>query len=163
MAELDKAEVWAALRAQVAGDLVAATESQRAIHEGATHEESRPENDKDTRAVEASYLARGLAQRVVELTNDAAMLARLSPRPFPPGAAIAAGALVSLEDEDGRQSWYLLAPAGGGRKISLAGRDVMIVTPRSPLGEALLGRCAGEEVEVRSPRGLKEACVLAVS
>ena len=32
-----------------------------------THEESRAENDKDTRAIEASYLALGLARRVVEL------------------------------------------------------------------------------------------------
>ena len=38
-----------------------------AATEGATHSEARPENDKDTRGLELSYLARGQAQRVAEL------------------------------------------------------------------------------------------------
>src|SRR3954468_24380675 len=35
--------------------------------EAATHEEAKPENDKDTRALEASYLAGAQAARVREL------------------------------------------------------------------------------------------------
>ena len=41
--------------------------------EAATHEEAKPENDKDTRALEASYLAGAQAARVREL--DALVLA----------------------------------------------------------------------------------------
>src|SRR5262249_35036413 len=37
--------------------------AHRTTHAGATHEEAKPENDKDTRALEQSYLARGQANR----------------------------------------------------------------------------------------------------
>lgn len=57
--------------AQAKQDLIAALERtlellERAhadAAEGATHEEAKPEDDKDTRALEQSYLARGQAQR----------------------------------------------------------------------------------------------------
>jgi len=56
------------LQAGTAGRLTNEPSSaQRTVVEGATHEENKPENDKDTRALEQSYLARGQAQRVVEL------------------------------------------------------------------------------------------------
>ena len=43
----------------VAADLASLQRAHRATVEGATHEEAKPENDKDTRALEQSYLARG--------------------------------------------------------------------------------------------------------
>ncbi|HWZ89090.1 MAG TPA: hypothetical protein VNW92_09580, partial [Polyangiaceae bacterium] len=60
----DKARILSLLRARVAADLATMSAAQRAVVVGATHEENRPENDKDTRALEQSYLARGQAQRV---------------------------------------------------------------------------------------------------
>lgn len=57
----------------------------------------------------------------------------------------ALGAVVTT-GEDGRRSTLFLAPAGGG--TYLAGRTVQVVTPRSPLGQALLGKRTGDEVEV---------------
>jgi transcription elongation GreA/GreB family factor len=161
-APLEKAQVLGELRRALAEDLRAVTESQRATHEGATHEESRAENDKDTRGLEASYLARGLAQRVAELQASVAALERLSARLFEEHEAIAAGALVCLEGEDGEVSWYLLAPAGGGRRITSAGIEVRVVTPHSPVGAALLGRRSGDDVDVRTPKGRKEALVRSV-
>src|SRR5690606_29246214 len=89
--ELDKEAVLAALCAAVEQDLRAATDAQKATHAGATHEESKPENDKDTRALEASYLARGLAGRVAELGATLQALKGLSPRPLAAGAPVASG------------------------------------------------------------------------
>ena len=43
----------------------ALTASQKTVQSGAIHEETRQEDPKDTRAIEATYLARGLAERVV--------------------------------------------------------------------------------------------------
>jgi hypothetical protein len=51
---IDKAELLEKLRAQVTADLARAAQAQRETQQGATHEEARPENDKDTRALEAS-------------------------------------------------------------------------------------------------------------
>ena len=150
-----KAAVLEALRARVAEDLAAASATQREAVAGATHEESRAENDKDTRGLEASYLARGLAARVAELEEAARRLAALELRPFGEDDPVALGALVTVEEDEDEEpeQRYFMAPAGGGIKLAIAGTQVQVVTPSSPLGRTLLGKRGGDEVELRTPRG----------
>lgn len=136
------------LKAELVRALIAALEAQlasaRAAHEqaasAATHEEARPENDKDTRGLEQSYLARGHAQRVADLETAVAVVGTFAPRSFSEDDPIALGALIELED--GRTLW--LAPHGGG--IELTG-GITVVTPTSPLGKALLGKRVDDELE----------------
>jgi len=45
--------------------------------EAATHEENRPENDKDMRSTEASYIARGMAERIADMERGLAKLSSL--------------------------------------------------------------------------------------
>src|SRR5580704_9858943 len=113
-------------------DLDTLVRAHRATTEGATHEEAKPENDKDTRALEQSYLARGQATRIEELRASIAGVTALPLRDFD-GRPAALGALVTV-DEDGAESTLLLAPGGGGAR--LAGGTVQVVTPASPLGRA---------------------------
>jgi transcription elongation GreA/GreB family factor len=134
----------AELLARLGDDLRALERAHRATCEGATHEEAKPENDKDTRALEQSYLARGQAVRIEELRASIAAVNALSLRDIE-GQRAMVGALVTIE-EDGDESTLLLAPAGGGAR--LADGAVQVVTPRSPLGRALLGRSAGDAVEI---------------
>jgi transcription elongation GreA/GreB family factor len=143
----------------VRADLEAAERAQRITTEGATHEEARPENDKDTRALEQSYLARGQAQRVEQLRSELAAVLTLKPRSFSEGALIALGALVVVE-EDSALRTLLIAPARGGTE--LAGQ-VQVVTPTSPLGRALLGKSAGDLCEVRLPQKLREISIVSVA
>src|ERR1019366_9773219 len=89
-------------------------------------------------------LARGQAARIDELRTSIAGVTALPLRDFVDGPA-ALGALVTV-DEDGEESTLLLAPGGGGAR--LAGGMVQVVTPPSPLGRALLGKQAGDDVEV---------------
>ena len=72
---LDKAALLKALRDRMAAALDDLERSQKATQAGATHEETRAEGPKDMRSTEASYLARGLAGRVVELTDASSRLA----------------------------------------------------------------------------------------
>ena len=60
------------------------------------------------------------------------------------------GALVEVEQEEGGVTVFL-APAGAGEELSGPGGDgfFTVVTPSSPLGRAILGRCAGDTVEAR--------------
>jgi transcription elongation GreA/GreB family factor len=139
-----KPALKAELLAQLGADLETLERAHRATIEGATHEEAKPENDKDTRALEQSYLARGQASRIDELRGGIVGVAALSLRDFA-GRPAALGALVTLE-EDGAVSTLLVAPAGGGAR--LAGGTVQVVTPPSPLGRAVLGKEAGDAVEV---------------
>ncbi|MGD8860199.1 MAG: GreA/GreB family elongation factor [Myxococcales bacterium] len=161
--ELDKAQVLAALRARVEEDLGRAMQAQKATQAGATHEEARPENDKDTRALEQTYLARGLAERVVALEEAREALRNLRLRDLGPDDPVAVGALVALEDEVGEQrSLYFITPHAGGVRIEVQGVEVATVTPRAPVGRALIGCHAGDDVRIRTPQGARELVVVEV-
>lgn len=137
--------------------------AQKATQDAATHEEARPENDKDTRALEQSYLARGQAERVAQLKADADTLSNLLIRPFDGQSKISLGAFVVAEDENAEERFYLLAPAGAGETLRCSRGEVKIVTHKSPLGRALLGCQVGEDVEIMTPTGKRTLSVLALS
>jgi transcription elongation GreA/GreB family factor len=153
----------AVLRAELLQTLNGALETARAAHAsavaGAIDEEARPENDKDTRGLEQSYLARGQAQRVAELEAAVSEVGALALRAFGDGDRVAIGALVTV-DEDGREHRFFVAPHGGG--TVLAG-GAQVVTPMSPLGRALLGRRVEDEVEVRLPGKLRSFVIVALA
>jgi transcription elongation GreA/GreB family factor len=161
-AGIDKREILKLLRDRVSADLATMSAAQRVVVDGATHEENRPENDKDTRALEQSYLARGQAQRVVELQDALNLLKALELRAFSPESAIALGALVALDD-GGDLVLYFISPAGGGVRVSVAGAEVRIITPQSPIARALLGKREGDDLELRTPQGTRECSIASVS
>lgn len=152
----------AALRGRVKADLASVTDSQKKTQEGATHDEARPESDKDTRAIESSYLARGLAKRVSELRAAMSQLANFPLRSLDDDAEIGLGALVAVEDEDGAEERYFIAPAGGGIKLEVQGMLVRVITAETPLGKALRGKRVGDEVELRTARTKRALEVVAL-
>jgi hypothetical protein len=158
---VDKTHVLAALRERLEHDLAVATDAQRQTQSGATHEEAKPENDKDTRALESSYLARGQAQRVVELTHAVASASAFVLREFGPETPIAASALVALDDGSAT-AHYFLSPVGGGLAFAVDGVLVRVLTPASPLGRALVGQVEGADIDVQTPQGLRHYSIAAV-
>jgi transcription elongation GreA/GreB family factor len=158
----DKRRVLAELRARIAADLEAVSASQRHSQESSTHEEARAEDDKDTRATELSYLARGLAKRVAELREAASKLASLALRELDDDAAVAMSALVATEDGNGDRDLWFVAPAGGGIDLSVDGHRIRVITPSSPLGRALVGKRVDDEAELDTPRGRRSLTIDAV-
>ena len=149
-----KSELLEQLRARVDAELSAATAAQRATQAGATHEESRAEDPKDTRGLEATYLARGLAERVVALQNASVYLKGLELRSFGSDDEIAVTALVTLQaGPPSPPRTCFIVPLTGGFRIGVAGVEVATLTPTSPLGRALLGKVEGDEVEIQTPEG----------
>jgi transcription elongation GreA/GreB family factor len=136
-----KADLKRELLAQLEAQLATARADHAAATEGAISDEARPENDKDTRGLEQSYLARGHAQRVADLEAGIAALAAL---PTAPMTRAAVGALVTVEEDDRTRHFYI---AGHGGGLTLTG-DVTVVTPTSPVGRALLGKSADDEAEL---------------
>jgi transcription elongation GreA/GreB family factor len=143
----------------LAAELETAERAQRAALEGATHEEAKPENDKDTRALEASYLARGQARRLEELRAGLAEVEAMRLRDFGEDAPVALGALVTAEGASGEASFFL-APHGGGAK--LADGRVQVVTPKSPLGRALLGKREGDDCDLAVEGKRRELSIVRV-
>jgi len=158
-APVDKGELLALLRTRLAERLDGLTASQKATQSGAVHSESKQEHPKDTRAIEASYLARGLAERVETLREGVAALARLELRDLGADDAVQLGALVGLRDEEDRETVCFLAPAGGGERLDLGGASVLVVTPRAPLGASLVGSRIDDDIEVELPGGRRWVAV----
>lgn len=148
------------LVAHVAAELETVVRAHRSTAEGATHAEAKPENDKDTRALEQSYLARGQALRVEELRAALAEVEAMSIRSFREGQPAAIGALITVEDDAGAARAFFLAAHGGGATLS---GGVQVVTPKSPLGRALLGKREGDEADVEIAGKRRELTVVAVA
>jgi transcription elongation GreA/GreB family factor len=144
----DKHALKAALLHSLEATLSKMEASANETRHGAVHEESRAENDKDTRGLEASYLARGQAQRVAELTREVDLVRRMEIRAFDEDSPIALSALVTLERDDGELRTVFLAPAGGGVALS-EDPAIQAVTPETPLGRALIGKRLDEEISLR--------------
>lgn len=140
-------------------NIAAAEQIQRQTVAGATHEEARPENEKDTRALEQTYLARGQAQRVGELRAELAEVRAMPIADLESSAPITLGALVVLE-EDAKVLTLFIAPARGGTELS---GGIKVVTPSSPLGTALLGKKAGDDCEIRLAQRTRELSIVRVS
>lgn len=158
---IDKLALLHAFSRAIEAELERAKERARDAAEGATHVENRAEGDKDMRATEASYVARGHSERVLQLEQALLRLNALEPRVFAPGEPIAQGALVCLE-HDAKQAWYFLLPVAGGMRVSLAGQQFQALTSQSPLGSALLGLSSDDEVEVASPQGVRTSLIVTV-
>ncbi len=152
-----KLELKAELVAQLQHTLSALQQAHAASVEGATHEEAKPEDDKDTRGLEQSYLARGQAQRIEALRNGLAAIRVMRTEETTIGGI---GALIECQDERKQPHWFFLVPSGGGSNLN-QGR-VKVLTLASPLGAAFVGKAAGDEVEVRKPKGTTTFTILSL-
>jgi transcription elongation GreA/GreB family factor len=147
MPDIDKQALFEAVKSHLEAELEKAQKRAKDAADGATHEENRAEGDKDMRATEASYVARGQAGRASEMEEALVRVSTLELLKFKPGARIAISALVELE-HDGKRLHYFLVPAAGGERVQLSGTEVQTLTTQSPLGKALLGLCEGDEAEL---------------
>ena len=160
---MNKADIFALVRGELESQLEVMTASQLEVQAGMTHADNRSEGDKDTRATESSYLARGQANRVVERGAELAALDAAKLREFGADSPIAVSALVTLEDSDGVDSHYFLLPGAGGVAVESDGLRVTVVTSQSPIGRALLGKRLDDDVDIRTPQGVRECTVADVA
>ena len=144
---MEKAEIAAQIIATLQRDLKTAREAARAPVAAATDPGSKAENKYDTRTLEASYLARGQAFRVEELTEALADWVAFIPARHPAGEPVRPGALIRVREADG-EAWYLMGPSCGGMEIRTGQGTAVIITSRSPLGQKLAGRRVGARIEL---------------
>ena len=128
-------------------DLDVLQRAAQTAYEAATHAENIAENKYDTLGLEASYLATGQARRVEEI-RQALKNCRAMPLAYDAASGIQIGALIQLEAENGSAQWLFLAPDAAGLKLEHGGQTVTVITPRSPLGAALLGKQLDDEVQI---------------
>jgi len=147
---------------QLAGGLDLYAKAARSAHAEATHEQSKAENKYDTRGLEASYLARGQSRQVAEVTQAIKEFESLPLREFGRTDPIDVGAIVELEGSDGRPV-YFIAPKAGGMEIRLGRKEVLVITPQSPLGQQLSGRRQGDRLRMEIAGERLDYRIVAVS
>jgi hypothetical protein len=116
---------------------------------------SPSEKSVDARvALEYANLARAQIRRADQAADDVAALESFRPQPLSRHAPIAVGAVIEVDDgTEGRT--LFLAPVGAGVELTMPDGDgfLIVVTPASPLGKAVLGRKVGDTVEVAAAKG----------
>lgn len=160
--KIDKKELLQKIITQLESELVLIAEAAKNTYDIATHEENKPENEYDTRGLEASYLAGAQAERVSEMKNTIVLLKALKVKDFAESDAIAFSAIVETESEGKTQLMFVL-PSGGGIKIKFSEKLIQTVTPNSPLGEALIGLFVGDVAAIDAGQKQKEYEIVAIS
>jgi len=133
---------------RLAADLAVLSVAAKTAHEASIHEENIPDNKYDTLSLEASYVAQGQANRAQELKRALHGYQTLTLQQFEADAAIRLTALVTLEAEDGDTRLLFIGPHEGGMKLKVDGAEVLVITAGSPLGNALIGKCVGDVVDL---------------
>ena len=98
MASVEKTALLQAFIAELAAELARAKAQAEDAAQGATHVENRAEGIKDMRSTEASYVARGHAERARQLELSLAKLSAMEVLDLEPSDAIKISALVELEE-----------------------------------------------------------------
>ncbi|MCH2207595.1 MAG: GreA/GreB family elongation factor [Lentisphaerales bacterium] len=157
---MNKEDLLTTILTKLKKDLELANEAVNMAYESATHEENVAECKYDTKGLEASYLVQGQARRAEELEQAVEALISLKIRSVD---KVMLNALVTLKNEQGASEVMFIAPASGGVKIDFEDQEVVIMTPASPLGRALLGKTAGDSIEVQIGKKVKGYRVLEVN
>jgi len=145
---MNKKQILSDILAQLAQELSATITAANNAHLAAIDDQSVAETQYDTLAIEASYLAEGQSRRVAEIQHAKQEISQLVLRDFNEGAAISLGALVQLECDSSDNHWFFIAPAAGGFRGRLDGENYTVITPTSPMAEALMGKYIDDEIEL---------------
>ena len=146
---MTKQDIHKKLMDVLSDELANITAAAKSTIDTATDSEHVAKSKYETFGLESSYLARGQAKRVDELSAALDLIKAMSLKPFTPTTPIQVGALVRLTSADKTDNRTLLiAPGGGGEEIDVGNEVVTIVTHISPIGRALLGKKTGQSTEV---------------
>ncbi len=145
---MDKPSLLAQIVATLEHDLDVLTRAAQTAYEAATAEENIAENKYDTLGLEASYLATGQARRSAEIRKALLTYQQLLLRDHDPARGVQVSNLVTLEDEHGGRRRLFIGPEAAGLKIGEGDGLVTVITPRSPLGQQLLGKKVDDEVSL---------------
>jgi len=111
----------------------------RAMHADASDEQSKAEDQYDTRGLETAYLASSQARQATATEEALAAYHALKVAKFTTKTPVALTALIELESR-GERMLYFLGPKGGGIEVG----EILVVTPEAPIGKELVGKKAGE-------------------
>jgi transcription elongation GreA/GreB family factor len=124
---------------QLGEELETLADASRKMHADASDEQNKAEDQYDTRGLETAYIASSQARQATVTEEALAAYQTLKLTKFTAKTPIDLTALVELESR-GERMWYFLGPKGGGIEV----KDILVITPESPIGKELVGKKAGD-------------------
>ncbi|GHF86801.1 hypothetical protein [Thalassotalea marina] len=139
-----KNAIKAELLEQLKSSLIDAELAAKNARLASIDEQSVAETQYDTLAIEASYLAEGQSRRVDELKLSIELINKLIIDGGNDIVGIAS--LVTLSKNE--NLLYFLAPTAAGYRLNVEEKQVVVITDKSPIGRALLGKGLGDEIHL---------------
>jgi len=169
---IDKRHFVEQLRTQFVRSLAVTHRAEHEARDAAQHMATEAEKKEDGRAaIEFGSMAKAQALRARQSQRELEQLddfARGGVPAFGRTTPIGLGALVDLASDDEHnvlERSFILLPVGAGAELTGPGGDgfLSVITPASPIGRALLGRRAGDIVEVTTRGDVREWTIVDVS
>ena len=111
---------------------------------GAISAEGKQESKYDTRALEESYLAHGLANKVIE--DEEAIEALNACRLSQNGGEIGLGSFIHCVNPSNEDLYFLICRKGGGVVAQVGAEEVTIITLESPIAKQFLNARVGDSL-----------------
>ena len=143
---IDKYEILALIIKQLRADFSMCEQAVKVARDTATHADALGSSRYETMGLEASYLAQGQGLRLLEVERSLAYFTQLK-LPAHTGV-IGLSSLISLRDEQGNEQLLWLAGDAGGMKLQYGQQEITVITPKAPLGRALISKSEGDSFDI---------------
>jgi len=143
---IDKEAILALIIQQLESDISISAQAVKMARDTATHKDCLGSSKYETMGLEASYLAQGQGTRLLELERSLAYFKQLT---LQASKSIELGAYITLNDEDDKQTNLWMAADAGGLKIQYHQQSITVITPKSPLGKAMLGKTMDDDFSLK--------------
>lgn len=133
-------------------------ESAEKAREASIEAPSARQSRSDTTKAEMSWLSEGLTSSSAKIRKQVESLQKVD---ISPADYVREGSLARLRDKRViAPETYFILPVGSGIKVeSKEGERVVVVTPDSPIGAALMGRKQGDVCNIQIPSGIREVVI----
>lgn len=143
----DKRKIHSLLLEALKGERDAILYAATSAKEGATHEDAVAKSKYDTHGLELSYLAGSQFERAKQVETKIALFENSLFQDFHEDDLIDVGAIVTVRDiGNSRQRTYLISTIGAGLTLTWNELSILVVSPESQLGEAMLSLGVGDEL-----------------
>ena len=85
--------------------------------------------------------------RIAELQESIALYQHFKRPHDSAPSEIQLGALVCTQDSNGNLRYLFIGPAAGGLSIVSGEQSIQVITPTTPLAQALLGKSVDDEIQ----------------
>jgi hypothetical protein len=156
---MDKAAIFQAVLDAFRAALTDHERAAGAARAGASGDEVASEGKYDTRATEASYLARGHAMQYEAMIDDLRTLEAYRVPQYEADEDIGTGALVEVKIGRAKTVYFIL-PSGGGTEATVAQTPIVVINARSPISKELKGKRAGDSFQ--TPPGPAKGKIISI-